>query len=142
MQELITVRCFKNIPFSDKDLTLDIYIPTTEERSVPSKDTPILVFIHGGAWRYYINRITNSFRTGDKSDHQVLGYSLCERGFILFIINYTLSTPENTSTYHPLYIKDCSKALHWIRYEVMNIFVNDFYFPYSQKITFTINQTL
>lgn len=51
---------------------LDLYIPPGANRQ-----TPLLVFIHGGAWR-----------SEDKADHAVLAKGLANRGFPVATTNY------------------------------------------------------
>ena len=53
---------------------LDLYIPSDNNNSAKS---PLLVFIHGGAWR-----------SEDKADHVPLAQQLVAHGFPVALINY------------------------------------------------------
>lgn len=81
---------------SSGDLTLDLYLPGTGGR------TPLVVFVHGGAWR-----------AGSKEDPRVtnLGPRLVERGFALASIEYRLS---DTATF-PAQIVDVKASIRWLR---------------------------
>lgn len=57
----------------DKYRSLDLYLPEAADRQ-----TPLLVFIHGGAWR-----------SEDKQDHASLADQLVQRGrFAVAVPNY------------------------------------------------------
>ena len=74
---------------------LDLYLP-----EVPDKNPrPVLVRIHGGAWRH-----------GDKSAQQgVAGY--VKQGYIGVAINYRFSQ----QAIFPAQIEDCKAAIRWLR---------------------------
>ncbi|KAJ3086404.1 Kynurenine formamidase [Quaeritorhiza haematococci] len=110
--------------------------PLTKSTSSPS---PLLVYIHGGAWR-----------TGDKSEYVYLGQQFAQMGLPTAVINYRLSPKietadakakkgdeekqqqssdgkssetEKTSSQpadplqHPSHLQDCIQALRWLRYD-------------------------
>ena len=83
-------------------LKLDIYHPTTKvyER------TPVIVYIHGGAWiagfkeSLNFNRFNHAFNT------------LRESGYAIVSVNYTLAQPNKSP--FPDCIKDASDAVFWL----------------------------
>jgi len=74
-------------------VSLDIYEP---QGNGPH---PVLVFIHGGAWRI-----------GDKKYDGKKGAYFAENGFVYITINYRLS-PE---VIHPVHIQDVARAVAWV----------------------------
>ncbi|MCC6153317.1 MAG: alpha/beta hydrolase [Candidatus Hydrogenedentes bacterium] len=72
---------------------LDIYAPNT-----PGPH-PVLVFIHGGSWRFGDKRMV-----GGKPE------AFTTAGYVFVSINYRLS-PE---VQHPAHAQDCGKAIAWI----------------------------
>lgn len=72
---------------------LDIYAPNT-----PGPH-PVLVFIHGGSWRFGDKRMV-----GEKPE------AFTTAGYVFVSINYRLS-PE---VQHPAHAQDCGKAVAWI----------------------------
>lgn len=102
------VKVVKNLPYqpeqapdSEKQM-LDLYLSA-------EKDSPILLWIHGGAWAF-----------GDKKDEASLAKLLSNQGISVAVINYRLSPaiwadPKfNTGIRHPEHIKDVASALKWI----------------------------
>ncbi len=74
---------------------LDLYLPELFE----NEPRPVLVRIHGGAWRH-----------GDKSSQRgVAGY--VKQGYIGVAINYRLSQ----QAIFPAQIEDCKAAIRWLR---------------------------
>jgi acetyl esterase/lipase len=70
-------------------------------RFVPAERSPVLVYIHGGAWVM-----------GDKRQQGIpLMHELVQRGWICVAINYRLS-PRAT---WPAHIVDCKRAVAWVR---------------------------
>ncbi|KAI8093133.1 Alpha/Beta hydrolase protein [Halteromyces radiatus] len=69
--------------------------------------TPLLVFIHGGAWR-----------SEDKQDHRQLALDFVNQGFTVAVTNYRLSlreTPEQQpKVQHPNHIQDTFEALTFL----------------------------
>ncbi|CAG8450287.1 11603_t:CDS:1 [Funneliformis mosseae] len=85
---------------------LDLYLPphsipaTTETVYYP----PVVVFIHGGAWR-----------TGDKNQFIKLGQGLSHLGnCAVAIVNYRLTTKDTPEIKNPLHVKDVASAISWI----------------------------
>jgi dipeptidyl aminopeptidase/acylaminoacyl peptidase len=75
---------------------LDIYTP----RGV--KDFPVLMFVHGGAWK-----------SGNKAMYASLGATFARQGIGAVIINYRLTGGKN-SVRHPEHIKDVASAFAWV----------------------------
>ncbi len=73
------------------------------------KDSPMLLWIHGGAWAF-----------GDKKDEAAFAKLLAKEGISVAVINYRLSPaiwadPKfNTGIRHPEHIKDVASAFKWI----------------------------
>ncbi len=86
---------------SDKDADpirhkLDIYTPKGQ------KDFPVLMFVHGGAWK-----------SGNKKLYAALGATFAKQGIGVAIINYRLTDGTN-KVKHPDHIKDVASAFTWI----------------------------
>ncbi|CAO3609963.1 unnamed protein product [Cunninghamella blakesleeana] len=81
---------------------LDLYTPQTANET-----TPLVVFIHGGAWR-----------TEDKKDHKQLAMDLAKQGFTVAVTNYRLSLrdkpDEQPKIQHPCHIQDTYEALTFL----------------------------
>jgi acetyl esterase/lipase len=89
------------------------------------KPLPIIVFVHGGAWRRYYNicipfwgffHLTQLSPSGDKSEHHTLARNLVEAtGFAVALPNYRLSHRQPTaiepSFRHPGHVDDIVSAL-------------------------------
>jgi acetyl esterase/lipase len=71
---------------------LDLYLPKGQ------KDLPVMVFIHGGAWK-----------KGSKNGFQKLGRTFAKHGVGTVVANYRL-TPQ---VKHPEHIKDVARAFAW-----------------------------
>lgn len=82
---------------------LDLYLPKGQ------KDFPVLMFVHGGAWR-----------SGTKDLYAPLGKVFAKNGIGTVIINYRLTkkakekgkTPE---VQHPAHIEDVARAFAWVQ---------------------------
>lgn len=74
---------------------LDLYVPTQTEKD---KRLPLIVWIHGGAWRY-----------GDKTDTPAL--FLVRHKYAVASLNYRLSDQAP----FPAQIEDCKAAIRWLR---------------------------
>ncbi|KAI8817605.1 Alpha/Beta hydrolase protein [Fimicolochytrium jonesii] len=145
-----TVKRFKNIPYgssavADPKQHLDIYVPVSdlEDDTRPDDDDaqigqgavkaippqPVLVYIHGGAWR-----------TGDKNDYEYLGEHFASvHNLHTVVVGYRLSSfgashsgPAATATdeptteakttasskkyinQHPTHLLDVTHALKWL----------------------------
>ncbi|KAI9065144.1 alpha/beta-hydrolase [Trametes sanguinea] len=78
---------------------LDYYSSNTSQQS----DAPLLVFVHGGAWR-----------SEDKADHAALARTLVDRtGCAVAVPNYRLTTPDNPIQ-HPSHSQDVLRSLHFL----------------------------
>jgi acetyl esterase/lipase len=92
------VEVVRDLPYyegSDADPVrhrLDVYVPRGQ------KDFPVLMFVHGGAWR-----------SGVKDLYSPLGQLLGQHGIGAVIINYRLSPAVK----HPAHIQDVARAFAW-----------------------------
>ncbi|UCD09533.1 MAG: alpha/beta hydrolase [Dehalococcoidales bacterium] len=88
---------YRDIVYAQSGMKLDIYTPA--EITTP---LPVIVFIHGGAWRM-----------GDKESVSFgLPYNqMVEQGYVFVSINYRLSHEAA----FPAQIHDCKAAIRWIR---------------------------
>ena len=80
----------------DKRLLLDIYVPDTTADS--DEPLPLIVWIHGGAWR-----------AGNKKNCPPLRFT--DKGFVAASISYRLSQEAP----FPAQIEDCKAAIRWLR---------------------------
>ena len=81
------------------DGTLDVYEPKSDEAR---GDRPAVLAIHGGAWR-----------GGDKAWGEQFGEELCPYGYVVFSINYRVSSRPKATW--PAQIVDVQNALKFIR---------------------------
>jgi acetyl esterase/lipase len=79
--------------------TLDFYEPKSDSGRA---NRPAILAIHGGAWR-----------GGDKAWGEQFADELCPSGYVVFSINYRLSSQPNATW--PAQIEDVQKALKYIR---------------------------
>jgi acetyl esterase/lipase len=79
--------------------TFDFYEPRSDSART---NRPAILAIHGGAWR-----------SGDKAWGEQIAEELCPFGYVVFSINYRLSTRPNGTW--PAQIEDVQKALKYIR---------------------------
>lgn len=77
----------------------DVYEPQSDSGRL---NRPAILAIHGGAWR-----------GGDKAWGQQFGEEFCPFGYVVFSVNYRLSTQRNGTW--PAQIHDVQKALKYIR---------------------------
>ncbi|GAB5588687.1 hypothetical protein Unana1_03587 [Umbelopsis nana] len=97
----------------DPQRELDIYYSSSD-----SEDQPVILFVHGGAWR-----------TGDKSEHTQLAENLARQGFTVAVNNYRLSlkTANNVVPViqHPDHIRDTMDAVKHLqgRYSGRKLFL-------------------
>ncbi len=73
---------------------LDIYRPKD------AKGAPVLIFVHGGAWRF-----------GDKILHGNVGRTFAERGLVTVAIDYGLAPFGK----HPAQVRDVARAFAWVK---------------------------
>ncbi|TPX61838.1 hypothetical protein PhCBS80983_g00759 [Powellomyces hirtus] len=108
-----TVKTYKSVPYipdaDDTQRTLDLYMPVFDTDLPPratEEPRPVIVYIHGGAWR-----------TGDKSEYEFLGEQFASSaGVPTAVIGYRLSrrgAPD--SPHHPDHLLDCANAVAWLR---------------------------
>ena len=74
---------------------LDLFVPEKAE-----KPLPVIVWIHGGAWR-----------AGDKNGCPPLRQGYAEEGYAIASLNYRLSQ----HALFPAQLEDCKAALRWLR---------------------------
>jgi acetyl esterase/lipase len=79
--------------------TFDFYEPKADSSRT---NRPAILTIHGGAWR-----------SGDKAWGETFAKELCPFGYVVFSINYRLSSRPNGTW--PAQIEDVQKALKYIR---------------------------
>src|SRR5687768_1002554 len=89
--------------------TLDIFLPLTLSSSQSSSRVnnrpPVIIVIHGGAWR-----------SGDKSELE----SFCEKlteisNYVVVNVNYRLTIANvSPDVKHPAHIEDVAKAIYWV----------------------------
>lgn len=75
---------------------LDIY------RLEGSKNSPVLMFIHGGAWT-----------GGNKSQFAFLGNFFARQGYVAVLANYRLTDNSPGRVMHPGHITDVARAFAW-----------------------------
>ncbi len=86
----------RNVTFaSDRDLSLDIYLPGTAEE----RQRPVVLFFHGGSWQW-----------GAKEDYRFVGMRLAEAGFIAVLPDYR----KYPSVRHPAFVEDAAASLAWV----------------------------
>lgn len=81
------------VPNGRQRQKLDLYVPEK-----PEAPLPLLVWIHGGAWRY-----------GDKRNCPILPW--CDKGYVVASINYRLCERSK----FPAQIEDCRSAIRWLK---------------------------
>lgn len=89
-------KAYRNLAFASpngKKLKLDLYVP--QQKSTP----PLVIWIHGGGWRY-----------GDKR-LRFFARSLTDQGFAVATVQYRLTW----SAHWPAQKEDCLAAYDWLR---------------------------
>lgn len=76
----------------DRQTFVDLYIPSE------AKNFPVLIFIHGGAWR-----------TGDKSQYENIGHALAGAGIGAVVMNYPIGA------LHPAHVTQAAQVFGWVR---------------------------
>jgi acetyl esterase/lipase len=85
---------YANIAFGpDPQQRLDVYVP--ENAAGPR---PVVVFWHGGRWRY-----------GDKRDYRFVGAALAESGYVVMVANYR----HYPQVKMPGFMSDAALAVLW-----------------------------
>lgn len=96
----------------DPKQIIDLYLPDTLASSDVTSLPPLVVFVHGGAWR-----------TGAPAEHVGLGEALATRGVAVALVGYRLSLAiEGTdatdapcySNPHPAHLEDIFSALRYL----------------------------
>lgn len=78
---------------------LDIY------KKLNVKNAPVLIFIHGGAWR---------IGSKDNKAHKDIGRIYARKGIVVVEINYRLSPKVK----HPSHIEDVASAFNWVKQNI------------------------
>jgi acetyl esterase/lipase len=78
----------------DPQHRLDVYVPNRPADA----SRPLLVFWHGGRWRY-----------GDKSDYRFVGAALAESGYVAVVANYR----HYPQVKMPGFMDDAARAAQW-----------------------------
>ncbi len=79
---------------SDPRQRLDVYVP----ESAAEGPRPLIVFWHGGRWRY-----------GDKTDYRFVGAALAQSGYVAVVANYRLYPQVKM----PGFMHDAAQAALW-----------------------------
>jgi acetyl esterase/lipase len=99
------VRSFRDVTFAEplgfRPLTLDLYLPP---EGGPKK--PVVVFVHGGAWRHLTARDGGVFR-----DFPAVLASVAARNYVVASVNYRLSGEAR----FPAAVQDVALAIRWLR---------------------------
>lgn len=92
---------YSDIPYAADTLkkhTLDIYVPSKSK-----KNTPLVIWIHGGGWR-------QGDKYGDMENMKTTLNAILANGYAIASINYRYST----TAIFPAQIQDCNQALDFI----------------------------
>jgi acetyl esterase/lipase len=99
------VRSFRDVTFAQPEgfrpLTLDLYLPP-EGKGLK----PVVVFIHGGAWRKRTARDGGAFR-----DFPAVLASVAARNYVVASVNYRFSREAP----FPAAVQDVALAIRWLR---------------------------
>ncbi|MGC3947549.1 MAG: alpha/beta hydrolase [Chryseolinea sp.] len=98
---IVSGQVIRNITYKE-GLNLDIYLPT----KTAYDKTPVVLYLHGGAWIYGIKEGLN-FNRFNEAANELRG-----SGYAIISINYTLATA--TQSPFPACIEDATDALKWI----------------------------
>ena len=100
-----SVRSFRDVIFAQpqgfRPLTLDLYLPPDG----PAK-RPVVVFVHGGAWRSKTGRDGGAFR-----DFPAVLASVAARNYVVASVNYRFSAEAK----FPAAVQDVALAIRWLR---------------------------
>ena len=97
IQQLEGIKPLRDLEYArigDKSLKLDIYLEDSSE----TKKLPLIVWIHGGAWR-----------AGSKNFTPAI--PMAKQGYVVASIQYRLSQ----EAIFPAQIEDCKAAIRWLR---------------------------
>lgn len=81
------------------ELKLDIYAPINKKYKL----SPVLIYIHGGAWQWGNKNIEDNYKPFINS--------ILENGYTVVAIDYRL---VNSSVKFPAPVQDCKDAIRWI----------------------------
>lgn len=99
------VRSFRDViyaqPLGFRPLTLDLYLPPASARK-----KPVVVFIHGGAWRHLTGRDGGAIR-----DFPAVLASVAAHNYVVASVNYRLSGEAR----FPAAVQDVALAIRWLR---------------------------
>lgn len=83
----------------NRDLKLDIYTPINKKY----KKSPVLIYIHGGAWQWGDKTIDDNYKSFINS--------ILEDGYTVIAIDYSLI---NSKVKFPTPVEDCKDAIRWV----------------------------
>ena len=99
------VKSFRDVIFAQplgfRPLTLDLYLPADG-----GAKKPVVVFIHGGAWRSRTTRDGGAFR-----DFPAVLASVAARNYVVASVNYRFSAEAR----FPAAVQDVALAIRWLR---------------------------
>jgi len=99
LSKLTILRDTEYVPGGHERQRLDLYLPNATDAQVdPNKKRPLIIWVHGGAWR-----------GGSKDRCPVVRF--VEQGYAVASINYRLSQHAT----FPAQIQDCKAAIRWLR---------------------------
>jgi acetyl esterase/lipase len=104
------VQSFRDVIFAQpvgfRSLTLDLYLPPGGLAK-----RPVVVFIHGGAWRSKTARDGGAFR-----DFPSVLASVAARNYVVASVNYRFSVEAK----FPAAVEDVASAIRWLRLHAAN----------------------
>jgi len=100
-----SVKSLRDVTYAEisgfRPLTLDLYLPP--ESAFPK---PLVVFVHGGAWRHRTARDGGTFR-----DFPAVLASVAARGYVVASVNYRLLGEAK----FPAAVQDVAESIRWLR---------------------------
>jgi kynurenine formamidase len=93
-----------NIPYVENATPkqqLNLFLPPLEVSEKSTSQVPLVVYIHGGAWR-----------TGDREEYSELARSICRESVAA---GYRLSLPDTPDTHYPMHREDCMQAIVFLQ---------------------------
>jgi acetyl esterase/lipase len=94
------VQSFRDVVFA-RPLTMDLYV-----RPAAAAKRPLVVFVHGGAWRSKTSRDGGAF-----VDFPSVLASVAARNYVVASVNYRFSAEEK----FPGAVQDVASAIRWLR---------------------------
>ncbi|MGH7105361.1 MAG: alpha/beta hydrolase fold domain-containing protein [Acetobacteraceae bacterium] len=99
------VRSFRDVIYAQllgfRPLTMDLYLPPAS-----AQKKPVVVFIHGGAWRHLTARDGGAIR-----DFPAVLASVAAHNYVVASVNYRLSGEAR----FPTAVQDVALAIRWLR---------------------------